>query len=281
LPVARTVDGRYRLERLIGKGGMGAVYAAQDLRLGRSVAVKILLGRAFGQPAALRRFRREAHAAARLNHPNIVSIYDFGSLEGQGAYLVMERVHGATLRAELDRTAVMPLGAVIDWFDPLLEGLQAAHGHGIVHRDLKPENVIGRRDGPRLAVKILDFGLAKFQVAELPTSGTVTAEGAVLGTLGYMSPEQLLGGDIDPRSDIFSVGVMLVEALTGRKPFEGESYAERTLSRAPFHLPGSSPWTRAVDELLEKCLARDPRDRYASAATLRNDLVSGLRASPA
>jgi serine/threonine-protein kinase len=243
--------------------------------------VKILLGRAFGQPAALRRFRREAHAAARLNHPNIVSVYDFGSLEGQGAYLVMERVSGATLRAELERTPVMPPAVVIDWFDPLLEGLAAAHGHGIVHRDLKPENVIGRPYGPRLAVKILDFGLAKFHAAEPPASGTVTAEGAVLGTLGYMSPEQLLGGDIDPRSDIFSVGVMLAEALTGHRPFEGQSHAERTLSSAPFRLPASSPPAPAVEVVLQKCLAREPRDRYESAATLRNELLSGLRAAQA
>jgi eukaryotic-like serine/threonine-protein kinase len=263
---------------LIGKGGMGAVYEAHDLRLGRSVAVKILLGRAFGQPTALRRFRREAHAAARLNHPNIVSIYDFGSLEGQGAYLVMERVSGETLRTELGRTAVLPPAVVIDWFDPLLEGLAAAHAQGIVHRDLKPENVVARREGSRgLAVKILDFGLAKLHGAEPPASGTMTAEGAVLGTLGYMSPEQLVGGDVDHRTDIFAVGVMLVEALTGRRPFEGESYVERTRPRAPLALP-VSPLRAAVDELLRRCLAVDPRDRYGSAAELRDDLVSALRA---
>jgi serine/threonine protein kinase len=118
---------------------MGAVYEARDLRLEREVAVKILLGRSFGQPAALRRFRREAQAAARLNHPNIVAVYDVGSLEGEGAFLVMERVHGVTLRAELERQNLMMPAVAAEWFEPLLNGLQAAHTAGIVHRDLKPE----------------------------------------------------------------------------------------------------------------------------------------------
>ncbi|HEY7511696.1 MAG TPA: protein kinase, partial [Vicinamibacteria bacterium] len=277
LPVARTVDARYRLERLIGKGGMGAVYEARDLRLQRAVAVKILLGRAFGQPAALRRFRREAHAAARLNHPCVVGIYDFGTLEGQGAYLVMERVSGTTLRAELDRVGVLAPAVVTAWFDPLLDGLAAAHAHGIVHRDLKPENVIGRTDGPRgLAVKILDFGLAKFAGAEPPASGTVTVEGSVLGTLGYMSPEQLRGGPVDHRTDVFAVGVMLVEALTGSRPFEGQSYAERATRHGAPSLPDSPLRAPAVDALLRRCLAADPRDRYESAGALRGDLVTTL-----
>jgi hypothetical protein len=278
LPVARTVDGRYRLDRLIGKGGMGAVYEAHDLRLGRVVAVKVLLGRAFGQPSALRRFRREARAAARLNHPNIVSVYDFGSVEGQGAYLVMERVSGTTLRAALVRAGVLSARDVMDWFDPLLEGLSAAHAQGIVHRDLKPENVIGRKDGSRgLAVKILDFGLAKFHAGEPPASGTVTVEGAVVGTLGYMSPEQLAGGAVDQRTDIFAVGVMLAEALTGQRPFESRRPGERARAAAPFELPATSPWAAAVDALLQRCLAMDPGDRYTSAAALRDDVLAALR----
>ena len=277
LPVPRTLDGRYRLEQLIGKGGMGAVYEARDLRLGRPVAVKVMLGQAFGQPAALRRFRREAHAAARLSHPSIVSVYDFGSLPGQGAYIVMERVSGVTLRAELVRAGALSPAAAAEWFEPLLDGLAAAHAHGIVHRDLKPENVIGRREGLRLVVKILDFGLAKFQTVEMPTSGTLTAEGVVVGTRGYMSPEQLLGGDLDHRTDIFAVGVMLVETLTGRRPFEGTGADPPVLPEGQHHLPGSSPEARALDALLRKCLARDPQVRYASAAALRDDLIPVLR----
>jgi hypothetical protein len=281
LPVARTLDGRYRLERLVGKGGMGAVYEARDLRLGRVVAVKILLGRAFGQPAALRRFRREAQAAARLHHRNVVSVFDFAPLEGQGAYLVMELVRGVTLRAELARVDVLTPAATTEWFVPLLDGLGAAHAQGVVHRDLKPENVIGCREDGRLdAVKILDFGLAKFHSAGTPVSGTLTGAGVVLGTLGYMAPEQLLGRDTDFRTDIFAVGVMLVEALTGRRPLDAPTRSDLTrgVAQAGRDLLASWPQTRAVHGLLEKCLADDPGSRYASAAALAADLVPALRA---
>jgi hypothetical protein len=281
LPVSRTIEGKYRLDRLIGKGGMGAVYEARDLRLNRSVAVKIMLGRAFGQQTALRRFHREARAAARLNHPNIVSIYDFGPLEGEGAFLVMERIDGVTMRAALQRATVFAPAEAADWFDQLLDGIAAAHAEGIVHRDLKPENVIGQRVGTRaLAVKILDFGLAKIQAVDLQASEPLTVQGIIMGTLGYMSPEQLLGGEIDRTTDVFAVGVMLVETLTGRRPFNGETHAE--LSRAvlhdDFHLPRSTPETAALDALVQRCLAKDPHDRMASAAELRRELIPTLRA---
>ena len=143
LPVVRTIDGKYRLEQLIGKGGMGAVYEARDLRLERSVAVKIMIGRTFGEERAVRRFQREARATARLNHPNVVSVYDYGAIEGGGAYLVMERIHGVTLRAEIDRLGALPVSVAGEWFEQVLDGLAAAQAQGIVHRDLKPENVMG------------------------------------------------------------------------------------------------------------------------------------------
>jgi eukaryotic-like serine/threonine-protein kinase len=287
LPVARTVDGRYRLERLIGRGGMGAVYEARDLRLGRTVALKILLGEAFGRPSALRRFRREAQATARLNHPNVVSIFDFGPLEGQGAYLVMEHVSGSTLRDELQRRGALAPSMAALWFAPLLDGLGVAHAEGIIHRDLKPENVIGHpAPGGRLAVKILDFGLAKLvsSGATASTTGnataTVTREGIVLGTLAYMSPEQLQARDTDARTDIFAVGVMLVEALTGHRPFEGDREADlsRTLPPGRRLIPETSPAAEALEALLRKCLAHRPGDRYGSAALLRDDLIPALRA---
>jgi tRNA A-37 threonylcarbamoyl transferase component Bud32 len=282
LPVARTIDARYRLDRLIGKGGMAAVYEARDLRLDRLVAVKIVLGRAFGRPLLIRRFGREARAAARLNHPNIVSVFDFGRLEGEGAYLVMERVHGITLRAELDRARTLASAAAADWFDQMLDGLTAAHGHGIVHRDLKPENVMAQRDGSASpVVKILDFGLAKTRtVGETPDTGTLTIDGTVMGTSGYMSPEQILGRDVDARSDVFSVGVMVVEALTGRRPFRGETYAEvaRAVVETDFRLPWMSAEARAIDDVLQRCLAKDPAQRFSSAAPLRAGLIPALRA---
>ena len=283
MPVGRTIDAKYRLDQLIGKGGMGAVYEARDLRLDRPVAVKIILPRAFGQHLPLRRFHREARAAARLNHPGIVSVYDVGTLEGEGAYLVMERVYGVTLRAELDHIGVMPPPAAAEWFDPLLRGTAAAHAQDIVHRDLKPENVIGQRQDSRLvAVKILDFGLAKFRPGQAAVSGTVTADGVIMGTLGYMSPEQLLGGDVDQGTDIFAVGVMLAEALTGQKPFRGDTYSDhlRAVVQEVYHLPCSSPEHHAVDALLQRCLARSPKDRFASAEELRQELIPALRRCP-
>ena len=279
LPVARTIEGKYRLDRLIGKGGMGAVYEARDLRLGRDVAVKVLLGRSFGQLTALSRFRREARAAARLDHPRIVRVHDYGTLEGEGAYIVMERLHGSTLRAELDRTRAMPLPEVADWFDQILEGLGAAHAQGIVHRDLKPENIMGRRDDcRRLAVTILDFGLAK-AVVDGTNTAPLTVQGLVMGTMGYMSPEQIRGQEVDHRTDIFAVGVMLAEAITGRRPFDGATPAGVSLGvlYRPYHLSGTSPAELRVDEILQRCLAKDPSERIESSEALRRQLVPALR----
>lgn len=281
LPVARTIDGKYRLNRLIGKGGMGAVYEARDLRLERTVAVKIMLSRSFGEQTALRRFRREARAAAHLDHPNVVGVFDFGPLEGEGAYLVMEIVRGRTLRTELEHLTRMPPAVVAEWFGPLLDGTAAAHAHGIIHRDLKPENVIGRRDDRgALAVKILDLGLVKFRAGEPLATGPMTADGLVMGTPAYMSPEQLLGREVDQRTDIFAVAVMLIESLTGRRPFQGDTLADLLFAQqqTSYRLPGSSRESRAVGDLLQQCLAVDPRDRVSSAATLRSTLIPLLGA---
>ena len=285
LPVVRTIDGKYRLEQLIGKGGMGAVYEARDLRLERSVAVKIMIGRTFGEERAVRRFQREARATARLNHPNVVSVYDYDPIEGGGAYLVMERIHGVTLRAEIDRLGALPVSLAGEWFEQVLDGVAAAQAHGIVHRDLKPENVMGqRRNAGSLVVKILDFGLAKFRPLEMAATApsTLTARGILLGTAGYMAPEQLLGRDVDQRADIFAAGVMLIEMLTGRRPFQGESYGElmHAMLHDIYHLPGSSPEIQALDELLQRCLAKEPQDRFSSAEALRGELIPALRACP-
>lgn len=267
LPVARIINDRYRLDQLIGRGGMGAVYEARDLRLGRQVAVKVMLGGGFGHDIALRRFHREAQAVARLNHPNIVSLYDVGELEGGGAYLVMERLHGVTLRAELKRAGVFTPAVTADWFEQMLDGLAAAHEHGVVHRDFKPENVLGiRRSSGALVVKILDFGLAKSLplTATAPPSQTLTESGVVLGTLAYMAPEQLHGKEVDQRADLYSAGVILVEMLTGSREFDADA--------AP--LAGRFP---ALDAVLQCCLARRPEDRFASALELRAALIPALR----
>ncbi len=276
LPVSRTIDQKYRLLQLIGKGGMGAVYEARDLRLDRPVAVKIMLGRAFGQETDLRRFRREAHAAARLNHPNIVSVYDIGSLDGGGAYLVMERLRGPTLRAEIKRVGKFSPSGTSDWLAPLLDGLAAAHQQGIIHRDLKPENVIGQL-GPAgsLSVKILDFGLAKVQplATAAGASHSLTESGIIMGTVAYMSPEQLRGERVDQRSDIFAIGVILVEMLAGQRPFLSPA-----ASRDAYDPASTFPARRALVDLLQRCLALDPADRFSSAAELRKALVPALAA---
>lgn len=281
-PIARTIDAKYRLDRRIGKGGMGAVYEACDLRLNRTVAVKIMMSRGIGEPA-LRRFQREARAAARLDHPNIVTMHDFGDLEGDGAYFVMERLYGDTLRRELDRAGTLTPEIAAEWFAQVLDGVSAAHAKGVVHRDLKPENVIGQRTvGGVLHAKILDFGLAKIRTVEACVSGSVTAAGLVLGTIGYMPPEQLVGREVDHRADLFALGVMIVEAVTGRRPFAADTYGEllnAVLHEAP-RLPHETPEWVPVNDLLRSCLARNPADRPDSAATLRRDLIPALLRCP-
>ncbi|MEJ2206179.1 MAG: protein kinase [Gemmatimonadota bacterium] len=282
LPVSRTVAGHYRLDQLIGRGGMGAVYEAFDLRLERCVAIKFLLGRGLDHEHASRRFRREATAIARIQHPNIVSVYDYGTVEPHGAYLVMERIRGVTLREELAGMGPLSGRAAAEWFGPSLEGIAAAHEEGVIHRDLKPDNVVRVRPeyGPPV-VKILDFGIAKLRPIDT-SSDQLTTSGMVLGTPGYMSPEQLLGNEVDARTDIFAVGVMVVEALTGKRPFQGGTYRELLASiiLEPYHLPGTGPAMRALDAVLQRCLAKEPRDRFASAAELRCELVPALRACP-
>ncbi len=276
LPVARTIGDKYRLEQLIGRGGMGAVYEACDLRLGRQVAVKVMLGGDFGRDTALRRFRREAQAVARLNHPNIVSLYDVGELEGGGAYLVMERIRGATLRAEMKRVGVFAPAETAEWFEQLLNGLGAAHQHGLVHRDIKPENIVGvRHDSGALAMKILDFGLARIQPLATPTpvSQSLTESGIVLGTLAYIAPEQLSGKEVDQRADLYAAGVILVEMLTGNRPFENSVNL-----RPDYHLPPGFPNQAALEGVLQRCLARAPAERFPSAPELRATLIPALHA---
>lgn len=280
LPVERTIDARYRLDRLVGKGGMGAVYEAVDLRLKRQVAVKIMMGSLFGDRLALRRFEREARAAAALAHPHIVAVYDYGRLAAEGAYLVMEFASGRTWRSELQRRVAAPPHVLSIWIDQVLDGLTAAHEQGVVHRDLKPENLVIIGDSETApVVKILDFGLAKMGAAEMTVTGTMTGPGAVLGTYGYMSPEQLSGQAVDKRTDLFAIGVIVFETLTGERPFTGETFPalfHSMLEDEP-HLPGDGEPLRRLDSIVQRCLAKDPRDRVQSAPALRAELVPALR----
>ena len=284
MPVERTVDGRYRLERLVGRGGMGAVYDSTDLRLNRRVAVKILSAKMFGNREALRRFEREAQTSARLHHPNIITVYDYGVLGTGGAYLVMELIFGETLRRVIKREGCIDPQMSADLFAQVLEGVKAAHEAGVVHRDLKPDNIlISKGKDGQIQVRLLDFGLAKIRLPELtdlnnPTTA-MTTPGTVVGTFGYMSPEQLMGTAVDERSDFFSLGVMVVEALTGSRPFTGKTYHDLLTSilHGAFNLPVDSPGAERLDAVLQTCMAKDRGDRFSSAAAMQRELIPAIR----
>ena len=284
MPVERTVEGRYRLERLVGRGGMGAVYEATDLRLNRRIAVKLIDGKMFGNRDALRRFEREAQTSARLSHPNIVSVHDYGVLGTGGAYLVMELISGETLAALIKREGCLSPQTIADCFNQVIEAVKAAHAAGVIHRDLKPDNVIistGKNGQPH--VRVVDFGLAKIRVSELTDTNSPTAvpttPGTVMGTIGYMSPEQLTGELVDERSDLFSLGVMVVEALTGRLPFKGRTYTELLTSilHGSFHLERGSKEAERLDDVLQKCLAKDREARFSSAGETQTELIPAIR----
>src|SRR5258706_11148034 len=222
------MHGPYRIVRMLGEGGMGAVYRARDTRLGRDVAVKVLTAATLNDQERLARFEQEARATGMLNHPNLLTIFDVGHSEGT-PFLVSELLEGETLRDRIAR-GPMPPRKAIEAATQMAQGLAAAHEKGIIHRDLKPENVFITREG---RVKILDFGIAKLSAKagdDGPTFKMAATEpGMVLGTVGYMSPEQVRGEVIDARSDIFAFGAIVYEMLTGARAFKRESSIE-TLS---------------------------------------------------
>lgn len=283
LPVERTLGAKYRLDRRIGKGGMGVVYQATDIRLRRLVAVKILAGSRLGLESALRRFDREAQAVARLHHPNIVTIYDYETLSSDAAYLVMELLTGTTLRVEMQRAGALHPSTAADWFDQVMGALESAHACGIVHRDLKPENVFVTATPSGSAVmKILDFGLAKLSVVDGSKAQSLTLPGSVIGTLAYMSPEQLAGHEVDERTDLFSLGVLVVEAITGRHPFRsGNATAVvAAILHETFSLDAPGPEARKLEAILGRCLAKSPSERFDTVAEARCELISAIRRCP-
>ncbi|HEY5619703.1 MAG TPA: serine/threonine-protein kinase [Vicinamibacterales bacterium] len=270
--------GPYRILSALGAGGMGIVYKAEDERLGRPVALK-LLSDAIGQdPSAIDRFLLEARAAAALNHPNICTIYDIGEDVGCH-FLAMELLEGQTLRERLG-TRPFALAALLEIAIPVADALDAAHRAGIVHRDIKPANIfITTREQP----KVLDFGLAKMRADAAPAysamatveaaPGHLTSPGTALGTVAYMSPEQARGEDVDPRTDLFSFGVVLHEMAAGALPFPGNTSAiifDAILNRPPAALDRVHP---DLGRIVGKALEKDTRLRYQSAADLRSDLA--------
>jgi serine/threonine protein kinase len=265
------VVGHYRILEKIGAGGMGEVFRARDERLGRDVALKFVRASSSDNPDHLRRFEQEAKAAAALNHPNIVAVYDVG-FDGDSPYIVSELLEGETLRQRLAQ-GPLPVRQATDYGLQIVQGLIAAHARRIVHRDLKPENIFLMRDG---RVKILDFGVAKLQEPETGRSvealTTVTKSGAMIGTVAYMSPEQLRGKPTDHRSDIFTVGAILYEMLTGRRAFRGETEVDTmtaVLREQPPELNLEEAHIPPVfKDIIRHCLEKEPENRFQSAQDL-------------
>lgn len=277
--VGRTLAGRYRVLSLLGEGGMGRVYLAEDARLGRRVALKFLPEHLTHDAEQSRRFRQEARAASALNHPNIITVHDVEEAEGKHL-IASEYVEGETLRERLSR-GLLPPAEALDVAAQIASALRAAHEAGIVHRDVKPENVMLRRDG---YVKVLDFGIAKLTAQRTPAAGAVaptasavrTAPGLVVGTDRYMSPEQARGQEVDARADVWSLGCVIYEMLSGRPAFAGETASDvvaAILKTEPAPLPQVAPGVPGeLQRIVGKCLEKEREGRYASAKELLADL---------
>lgn len=274
LQVGATLSGRYRLQRLIATGGMGQVWEAVDNRLRRRVAVKVLKAEFSSDPEFIERFRAEARNTAMLNHPGIAAVHDYGETElngeGNTAYLVMELVNGEPLNSVLRRTGRLSLRHALDMLEQTGRALQVAHSAGLVHRDVKPGNIMITPTGQ---VKITDFGIAKAVDA-----APVTQTGMVMGTAQYIAPEQALGQDATAASDVYSLGVVGYEALSGRRPFSGDgalTVAMKHIKEPPPPLPAELPPN--VRELIEITLAKNPGLRYRSGGPFA-DAVAAVRA---
>ncbi|GAA4433121.1 Stk1 family PASTA domain-containing Ser/Thr kinase [Georgenia halophila] len=259
--IGRLVDERYEVTSRIARGGMATVYRATDRRLERTVAVKVMHPHLAESPDFVARFRREARAAARLTHPGVVAVHDQGTA-GDASYLTMELVDGPNLRAILRRRGSLPLGEALQTTEQVLDALASAHRAGLVHRDIKPENVLLTTEG---RAKVADFGLAR-----AVTEATAATTGTVLGTVAYLAPEIVTEGSADPRSDVYAVGVLLYELVTGHQPFTGEAPIQVAFQHVNGRIPSPSgrvPWLPAeVDELVGALTAREIEERPADAA---------------
>ncbi|OBK12293.1 serine/threonine-protein kinase [Mycobacterium asiaticum] len=272
--VGVTLSGRYRLQRLIATGGMGQVWEAVDSRLGRRVAVKVLKQEFSQDPEFIERFRAEARTTAMLNHPGIAQVHDYGesAMDGEGrtAYLVMELVNGEPLNSVIKRTGRLSLRHALDMLEQTGRALQVAHAAGLVHRDVKPGNILITPTGQ---VKITDFGIAKAVDA-----APVTQTGMVMGTAQYIAPEQALGHDATPASDVYALGVVGYEVVSGKRPFAGDgalTVAMKHIKEPPPPLPADLPPN--VRELIEITLVKNPSQRYRSGGPFA-DAVAAVRA---
>jgi serine/threonine-protein kinase len=279
--IGSTIGGKYRVESLIGEGGMAQVFKATHLDIEKPVVIKIMHANLPGMKNAYKRFERERTLTAKLDHPNIVSVFDGGQLDGKRPYIVMEYIEGDSLRSLLgEGKSNVPIELAISVLIQMCSGLQVAHKAGIVHRDLKPENIMLRSDSDRPDwVKIVDFG-----IAHLKEGGQkLTATGVAVGTVDYMSPEYLSDKPIDHRADIYAMGIILFELITGRCPFESES-PEAVMAKHLWTPPSPPSRLRQdikpggiLDAIVLKALAKEPSERYATANDMKKDLLKALQ----
>jgi serine/threonine-protein kinase len=266
--VGRVLDGRYRVLSHIADGGMASVYLALDTRLEREVALKVMRPGLAADETFVSRFRREARSAARLSHPHVVAVFDQGEDDGS-MFLAMEYVPGQTLREVMQAEGPLTPRAALDIMDPVLQALSAAHRAGIIHRDVKPENVILREDG---TVKVADFGPARAVTTQTTTAQT----GMLLGTVAYLSPEQVERGIADARSDVYAAGLILFEMLTGTKAFTGDSPIHVAYQHVHGSIPAPSSRVESVpselDTLVALATARDPDQRPADAGEFLSEV---------
>src|SRR3954466_16037635 len=269
--IGRVFDRRYTIERKLGAGGMANVYLAEDGELGRRVAIKILNDRHSHDDQFVERFRREAKNAAGLSHPNIVSIYDRGEFDGS-YYIAMEYIEGRTLKELIVRNGPTPVPIAIDYARQVLSAIAFAHRNGVVHRDIKPHNIVVGRDG---RLKVTDFGIARSGASQM------TEAGSIIGTAQYLSPEQARGAHVDQRSDIYSLGIVLYEMLTGEVPFTGDTPVEiamKHLSQVPEPPSKLRPQVpHDLDAVVMRSIAKDPDQRYGSAEEMEADLARVAR----
>ena len=279
--VGMVIADRYHITKKLGEGGMGQVYLAEHVKMGRRCAIKIMTPGTMSDPDAISRFNREAANASRISHPNVCAIYDFGETSDGLIYLAMEFIEGKSLTDLLEETATLPLARAATMIQQCAEALQVAHDLGIVHRDLKPDNIMVTTTRGKDMVKVVDFGIAKAIGGDDGKAQKVTKTGFVVGTPEYMSPEQLAGDPVDGRSDLYSLGLVFYRMLTGASPFPADSQQETMIKRLtddPMPLALARPDVRfppEVQRVLDRALARNPNDRYKTAGDFARE-VRGL-----